>query len=346
MIKLAMFKSREHILDIKDKPVSVIVCAHNELSNLENLLPKILIQAYVNFEIVVVDDRSTDGTYEYLLNEQKEHANLKVVRIEWTPEHVNAKKYALTLGIKSARNELLVMTDADCEPVSNNWLKQMVRQFNGETIFVLGFSYYKEYPGILNKFIRYETLQTAVLYMTMAMMGMPYMGVGRNIGYKKSFFLSTKGFNKFLKVTGGDDDLFVNQYSTAKNAVIALHPESVILSEPKTKLRDYMIQKIRHISVSRLYKFKHKLLIGIFALSKILFWILGLSILILSYNILWTGLLFSLQLLLLLWAYNSFTKILKVKYELWGLWLMDFMYISYLILFSLRAFTAKKIKWS
>jgi len=344
--KLRRFKPENHMLDIEDKPASIIICAHNEIDNLKNLIPKLLTQAYVNFEVIVVDDRSTDGSYEYLLKEKETYPNLRLVRIDWTPEHINAKKYALTLGIKGAHNELLVMTDADCEPVSSNWLKQMTNQFNGETDFVLGFSYYKKLPGFLNLFIRYETLQTAILYITMALSGVPYMGVGRNIGYKRSFFLSKKGFNKFLKVTGGDDDLFVNKYSTAKNTVVVLHPESVILSESKNTFSDFVIQKIRHISVSKMYRFKHKLLIGILSFSKILFWILGLSLIVLFHNILWVGGLFSIQLLLLLWVYNRFTKILNVKYELYGLWLMDFVYISYLILFSLRAFTAKKIKWS
>ena len=178
------------------------------------------------------------------------------------------------------------------------------------------------------------------------MSGLTYMGVGRNLGYKKSFFLSKKGFSRFLKITGGDDDLFVNMYSTSRNTSVVLHPESVVLSEPKRTFRDFLIQKIRHISVSRFYKLKHKLIIGVFTLSKTLFWVLGFILIILYNNILWVGILFSIQLLVLLWTYYSFTKLLKVKYELWGLWFMDFMYISYSLLFSLRAFTAKKVKWS
>jgi glycosyltransferase involved in cell wall biosynthesis len=346
LFKLAKYKTKEHILDIEDKPVSIVVCAHNEIENLKVLLPKLLAQAYVDFEVIIVDDRSTDGSYEYLLEEQSKHANMKMVRVEWTPDHVNEKKYALTLGIKGAKNDLLVFTDADCEPISYNWLKKMVSQFNGKTDFVLGFSYYREHPGFLNKFIRHETLQTALLYVTMALLGLPYMGVGRNIGYKRSFFLSKKGFNKILKVTGGDDDLFVNRYSTSKNTTVVLDPESVILSEPKNSLGEFITQKIRHISVSKLYKFKHKLLIGVISISKILFWITGLSLIIPTYNIYWTAGLFSIQLLLLLWVYDRFTKVLKVKYEIWSLWFMDFVYISYLILFSLRAFTARRIKWN
>lgn len=346
LIKLNRQKSKNLYEDKEDKPASIIVCAHNELKNLKNLIPKLLGQIHGNYEVVVVDDRSTDGSYEYLLKERETHDRLNLVRIDWTPEHVNAKKYALTLGIKSAQNEIMIMTDADCEPVSSNWLKQMTDQFNEGKDFALGFSYYKKLPGFLNLFIRYETLQTAILYFTMALLGMPYMGVGRNIGYKRSFFLSKKGFNKFLSITGGDDDLFVNKHSSAKNTVVVLHPASVVLSEPKKTFRDYITQKIRHISVSKLYRFKHKMLIGIFSFSKILFWILGLSLIVHSYKILWIAGLFSIQLLLLLWVYNRFTKILKVKYELYSLWLMEFVYISYLVIFSLRAFTAKKIKWS
>jgi glycosyltransferase involved in cell wall biosynthesis len=335
--------------DIKhsgDEPASVIVCAHNEIQNLKNLIPKLLGQTYADFEVVVVDDRSSDGSYEYLLKERETNNRLKLVRVEWTPDHVNSKKYALTLGIKSAQNEFMLMTDADCEPVSSNWLKQMTKHFNDRADFVLGFSYYKKASGFLNLFIRYETLQTAIMYITMALSGMPYMGVGRNIGYKRSFFLTKKGFNKFLHITGGDDDLFVNKHSSGKNTVVVMHPDSVILSEPKKTFRTYITQKIRHISVSKLYRSKHKFIIGVISFSKILFWILGLFLLIFTYKILWVAGLFSIQLLLLLWVYNRFTKILKVKYEVYSLWLMDFVYISYLVLFSLRAFTAKKVKWS
>jgi len=346
LVKLRRPKSVNEDQYVKEEPVSIIVCAHNEIRNLKILVPKLLEQAYSKYEVIVVDDRSNDGSYDYLHEKKEASDRIKVVRIDWTPEHVNPKKYALTLGIKSAQYEFMVMTDADCEPISTNWLKQMANQFKKEIDFVLGFSYYKKLPGFLNLFIRHETLQTAILYITMALSGIPYMGVGRNIAYKRSFFLSKKGFNKFLHVTGGDDDLFVNEHSSSKNTIVTLHPESVIISEPKKTFSDYLTQKIRHISVGKLYRFKHKLLLGINSLSKILVWIIGLSLMILTYKIFWVAGLFSIQLLLLLWVYNRFTKILKVQYELYSLWLMEFVYIFYLVIFSLRAFTAKKIKWS
>lgn len=346
LIKLKGYKRKEHVLDIEDKPVSIVICSHNDLNKLEKLLEQLYIQAYTHYEIVIVDDRSNDGTFEYLLQEKQKHNNLNIVRIDNTPNHINSKKYALTLGIKAAQHDSLLLTDADCEPSSINWIKKMRGQFNGTTDFVLGFSYYKTYPGLLNLFIRHETLQTGIMYLTLALSGIPYMGVGRNIGYKKSFFLDKKGFNKFQKVTGGDDDLFVNQYANSRNTSVNLDPESLVYSDPKRSFKSYLIQKKRHLSVSKHYRFKHKFLLGLLALSKIVFWILGLSLLILSYRLYWVAGLFSLQLLLLLWTYYQFKNILKVKYEIVWLWLMDFVYISYIVVFSLSAFASKRIKWS
>jgi len=346
LFKLKGYKRKEHVLDIEDKPVSIVVCSHNDLDKLKKLLEQLYIQAYTDYEIVVVDDRSNDGTFDYLLEEKQKHKNLNTVRIDNTPNHINSKKYALTLGIKAAQHDSLLLTDADCVPVSINWVNKMRGQFNGSTDFILGFSYYNKYPGFLNFFIRHETIQTGLLYVTLALIGFPYMGVGRNMGYKKSFFLDKKGFNKFQKVTGGDDDLFVNQFANNRNTAVNLDPESLVYSDPKTSFSSYLTQKKRHLSVGKHYRFKHKFILGILALSKIIFWILGLSLLILTYRLYWVAGLFSVQLLLLLWTYHQFKNILKVKYEIVWLWLMDFMYISYLIVFSLSAFTAKRIKWS
>lgn len=346
LTKLTMYSRRKVRAGTHDKPVSVVVCARNQQHNLRNLVPVLLSQSYDNFEIIIVDDRSEDGTYEYLLEIRNASKNLKIVRIDQTPEHVDAKKYALTIGIKAAGNDMLIFTDADCEPKSSNWLRQMAGSFRKDSDIVLGFSYYGKRPGILNNFIRYETIQTGILYMTMALAGMPYMGVGRNIGYRKSFFLARNGFSKFLKVTGGDDDLFVNAYGRAGNTRVALHPDSVVMSVPKSNFRDYVIQKIRHLSVSRLYKSTHKWVLGLFAMSKTLFWIAGLLCMAVSPYILWVALLFCIQLLVILWVYIIFTRILKIQFGLWGIWIMDFLYILYLNVFSLKAFMARRIKWS
>ncbi len=346
ILKIRLFKMREHYLDIEDKPLSVIICAHNELDNLKKLLEKLNVQAYTEFELVVVDDRSEDGTYDYLLNLEKTWRNLKVVRIEWTPRHINEKKYAISLGVRAATYDHLLLTDADCEPRSMYWMKTMMNQFIDSAEFVLGFSYYREYPGMLNLFIRHETLQTAMLYLTLALTGLPYMGVGRNLGYRKSFFLDKKGFSKMLKVVGGDDDLFVNRYANKYNTLPVIHPDAVIFSEPKTNFGDYIIQKMRHLSVGKKYKARHKFILGIYTLSKLIFWLGGGALMVLNYHLLWVAGIILAVMLLSLWSFREIAKKFEVKYEYGWVWLMDFMYISFLIIFSLSAFSSKKIKWS
>jgi glycosyltransferase involved in cell wall biosynthesis len=346
ILKIRLFKMKEHYLDIEDKPLSVIICSHNEIENLKKLLEKLYVQAYNVFEMVVVDDRSEDGTYDYLLQLEKKWENLKLVRIEWTPRHISEKKYAISLGIRAASYDHLLLTDADCEPRSIYWMKTMMNQFTEKVDFVLGFSYYKSYPGLLNLFIRHETLQTAILYLTLALSGIPYMGVGRNLGYRKSFFLEKKGFSRILKIVGGDDDLFVNRYATRKNANPVIHPDGVILSEPKTDLRSYIRQKLRHLSVGKKYRAKHRFILGLFTLSKLIFWLAGLSLLILTHYLFWVILIIFSVLLLSLWSFREISKKFKVKYEYGWVWLMDFMYISFLAIFSLSAFSSKNIKWS
>jgi len=337
---------KEHFLDIEDKPLSVIVCSHNEIENLKKLLDNLNVQAYTEFEIIVVDDRSEDGTYDYLLQLEKKWKNIKLVRIEWTPRHINEKKYAISLGIRAASHDNLLLTDADCEPRSIYWMKTMMNQFTGKVDFVLGFSYYKTYPGLLNLFIRHETLQTAILYLTLALSGVPYMGIGRNLGYRKSFFLDKKGFSKMLNVVGGDDDLFVNRYATRKNTSPVIHPDGVIFSEPKKNFRAFLIQKLRHLSVGKKYRIKHKTILGIYTLAKLIFWLGGLSLLILSYHVLWVAPIILSVLLLSLWSFREISKKFDLNYEYGWVWLMDFMYISFLAIFSLSAIFSKNIKWS
>jgi len=235
-------------------PVSIIVCAHNELNNLQALLPLLYKQQYSTFEIVVVEDTSYDGTLDFLLAQKEQYPALKIVWLRERPEHVSGKKYALTLGIRAATYNHLLLTDADCRPATNRWIQMMMQNWDGDQDFVIGYSPYQTRPGLLNAFIRYETLHTGMMYLGAAIRGYPYMGVGRNLAYQKLFFLVRGGFRGFWHVTGGDDDLFVNRHATAANTVVVIHPDAHTYSIPKTSWRAYLRQKIRHLSVGKLYK--------------------------------------------------------------------------------------------
>ncbi len=197
-------------------PVSVVICAHDEEENLRRLIPVLLAQDYPKFEIVIVNDRSNDNTFDMLLEETGKDHRLRMVHVSNAPPHVNGKKYGLTLGIKAAQYEWILLTDADCQPKNERWLRAMTAGFEQDKKFVLSYSPYYREPGFLNAFIRYESVFAAIQYLSFALLGNPYMGVGRNMAYRKSFFLEVKGFNNFLNVTGGDDDLFVNQHARGK----------------------------------------------------------------------------------------------------------------------------------
>ena len=176
-------------------PVTVVVCARNELANLTELLPLLNSQAYPNFEVLVMDDRSTDGTDTYLENDIAHHSRIRFIRIDKEHEHITSKKYALTIALKKALYPTVLLTDADCRPTSVNWLAQMVAPLtNPDKAIVLGFSPYEHRPGFLNLLIRAETLFTAVQYVSLALAGQPYMGVGRNLAYRTQTFFDNKGF--------------------------------------------------------------------------------------------------------------------------------------------------------
>lgn len=325
--------------------VSVLVCAHDEEINLRELLPQLLSQDYPQFEVIVINDRSNDGTYDFLLSETKRDARIRMVNIEQVPHHVNSKKFALTLGIRAASFDCILLTDADCRPAGKNWISSMCRQFDSQTQFVIGFSPYQKLPGFLNLFIRFESILTAVQYFSFALLKSPYMGVGRNLAYRKAFFLEKKGFNQFLNVTGGDDDLFVNQHAKGRTTKIQFSPESQIFSVPKTSWRAFFKQKVRHLAVGKRYRLKHRILLGIFTLTWIITWFTGAALLIIDIKAWWIAVALVVRMIMLVIAVRTFVKQTRLPFELWTVPILDFLYSIYYISTGLVALLTKKIRW-
>jgi cellulose synthase/poly-beta-1,6-N-acetylglucosamine synthase-like glycosyltransferase len=329
-------------------PVSVVVCAHDEEFNLIELIPLLLSQDYNEFEVIIVNDRSNDETFDLLLNESKKNERLRVVQVTNLPEHVNGKKYALTLGIKAAKHDWILFTDADCRPDGNQWIKSMASEFADETTFVLGYSPYLIKPGFLNLFIRFESLITAIQYMGFALLNIPYMGVGRNMAYRKSFFLKNKGFNNLIHVTGGDDDLFVNQHAKAQNTAVVTGKESLAYSVPETTIKSFLRQKVRHLSVGKRYKFKHQILLSFFTLSWMLTWFTGIPLLFLlppEFLFLFIIPALVVRLTFLAITMQVAVKRLGQKFPVWPVLFLDFLYSIYYISTGLIALLTKKVRW-
>jgi len=260
--------------------VSVLVCAWNERQNLKELLPLLDAQEYPEFEVIVLDDRSNDGTGDFLKENATKWPHMRSVRIDTDYPHITPKKYALTVGMKHARYPVALMADADCRPASPGWIASMANQLSADREIVLGFSpYYKE-AGLLNWFIRCETFYTAVQYLSLAVVKRPYMGVGRNLMYRTSLFFQHKGFYQHKHIVGGDDDLFINQAATATNTAINLDPGSFVYSFPKTSWKSWLTQKKRHLSVGKHYRRANKIRLGLLSLSHVGAWITGLLTLV------------------------------------------------------------------
>src|SRR6185295_1046572 len=289
---LIAFARRKETISGETPPVSIIVCAHDEEQNLRELIPLLLQQDYPQMEIIVVEDRCNDGTYDFLLEATQHDQRLKMVRVRHLPDHINGKKYALTLGIKAATFEWVLLTDADCRPEGNQWVRTMGAHFQSEKEIVIGYSPFVKAGGYLNSFIRFESLLTSIQFIGSALLGRPYMGVGRNLAYRKKLFIDNKGFNNFLSVTGGDDDLFVNQHATSTNTAVNISKGSLVWSLPKRTWREFGVQKLRHLSAGKKYQISDKLRLGLFSITWILSWLFVVPVLIVlpaMQSLVWVG---------------------------------------------------------
>ena len=267
-------------------PISILICAKNEAKNLKKHLPLIFDQDYPNFEVILINDGSSDKTLKVMESFKKIHSNVKIVNVKNIEAFWGNKKYALTLGIKAATHSHLLFTDADCKPLSKNWIKEISSHFNNSTSIVIGYGAYQKIPkSFINKLIRFETLLTAVQYFSYAKTGMPYMAVGRNLAYTKDIFFEARGFMNHMKIKSGDDDLFVNEIATSSNTQICFTKDSFTESLPKQTYSDWILQKRRHLSTAVHYKFTHKLLLSLFYFSQLSF--LVISIVLLSFLFYW-----------------------------------------------------------
>lgn len=252
----------------KKEPVSVIICARNEADNLEKYLPAVLSQDYPDYEIIVVNDCSSDHTDEILGKYLKEYSHLRTTNITEDKKFAHGKKLAITVGIKAAKHEILIFTDADCQPASDQWLKRIQQKFSREKSIVLGYGGYFRRKNLLNNYIRYDTMTIAWQYFSYALGGNPYMGVGRNLAYRKSLFFANKGFASHYHLLSGDDDLFVNETADSSNTAVEFSHDSHTRSEAKRSLKEWIKQKRRHFTTGKHYKARHKFLLCIEPVSR------------------------------------------------------------------------------
>lgn len=261
-------------------PLSVVICARNEAENLVRFLPSVLEQDYPSYEVVVVNDCSEDNTFDILGDMMKRYPHLKVSMIQKDPGFTHTKKLAMLIGIKAAKNEMLAFTDADCRPATAHWLREVAAAAKPGSDIIIGYGGYLPGEGMLNRYIRYETMFTGMQYFGMAMAGIPYMGVGRNLAYRRSFFFDSGGFGPHNHIMSGDDDLFVNRNATADNCSLMLNHDSFTLSAAQKSLGAWIKQKRRHLSAAAYYKKDDKIRLFLEPFSRVSYYGLLIALLI------------------------------------------------------------------
>ncbi|MCQ2959394.1 MAG: glycosyltransferase [Bacteroidales bacterium] len=317
-LRIAFVKKKE-APKIQEEPVSVIICAKNEEENLRKFLPLILEQKYSTYEVIVVNDSSEDDS-EYVLNDflEKYPNKLRVSTIKKDPIFSHGKKLAISIGIKAAKYNKMLFTDADCYPQSELWIHQMAQQFRDKKEIILGYGGFIPKPGFLDKLVRYDTYSIAVNYMAFAHAGIPYMGVGRNLGYTKNIYDQSSKFTSHYHIKSGDDDLFVSEVGNHDNTEIILSPESFTRSEQVSSFKRWKYQKMRHLTTSPNYKFIHKLLLCVEPFSREMFYLCTIIYCIFRPETLYMaiGILFACRMLLFLLTSILNTRRLQEK-DLW-----------------------------
>jgi len=282
---LVVYLHKTSLSEINREPVSIIICARNEEENLRHFLPAVLNQDYPDYEVIVINDCSEDNSYDILGQLLTKYPHLRISTVNKDPKFTHNKKFAQFIGIKAAKNDILLFTDADCKPESDKWLERMSSHFDEEKCFVLGYGGFLKNKGLLNKYIRYDSMTIAMQYLGMAIRGFPYMGVGRNLAYRRSVFFSNKGYGVHNHIISGDDDLFVNANATRYNTSVEFTSGTHTRSVPSSNINDWIKQKKRHLTTAPYYKLRDKILLMIEPLARSLFY-LTFIILLLS-NFLW-----------------------------------------------------------
>jgi cellulose synthase/poly-beta-1,6-N-acetylglucosamine synthase-like glycosyltransferase len=308
---LAVYVHKHSPKKIKKEPVSVIICARNEAENLKNFLPSVLEQDYPDYEVIVVNDCSEDNSFEILGEYLEKYPHLRISTVNKDPKFTHFKRFAQFIGIKAAKNDILLFTDADCHPESDKWIEKMTSHFDDTVTFVLGYGGYLSKKGLLNKYVRYDCMTIAMQYLGMAIRGVPYMGVGRNLVYRRSVFFANKGYGTHNHLVSGDDDLFVNSNASRKSTSVEFSDGSHTRSVPVTTFKGWVTQKKRHLSTAPYYRLRDKILLATESLTRMLFYVAFVVLCFNQYLLPFTLAVFGLRLMIQITVLSLVQKKLK-----------------------------------
>lgn len=263
-------------------PLSVVICAKDASLDLKENLVSVLEQDYPQFEVIVVNDNSSDETEDVLTLMENRYPHLYHTFTPDSARYISHKKLALTVGIKACKYEWLVMTEADCRPSSPEWLRTIARNLTPGTDIVLGYSCYEKGKGWFRRKVAFDNLFNAMRYLGFALIGKPYMGIGRNMAYRKELFFKNKGFSSHLNLQRGDDDLFINQIATPANTRVETDPKASVRMQPPTYKKFWKEEKLSYATTSQYYKGIQRYLLGAETASRLLFYLFFIALVVIS----------------------------------------------------------------
>lgn len=231
--------------------VSVVIATKNEEFFLKENLGLFLEQDYPEFEVIVVNDASTDDTQYVLKAFSKLYPRLNVVNIVENVNKFKGRKFPISLGVKAAKHDRIILAGADCVPSGFDWLKSIVGGFSGGKELVLGYVALSNAKSLAGKIMQYDNVTTTMNYMGLGLSGLAYRGNGKNLAFSKNLFFSVGGFTKHYNYTLGEDDIFVSQVATRRNTTVVLSKESVLSCSAKKKYRTWKDEKKRRLSIHK-----------------------------------------------------------------------------------------------
>lgn len=319
--------------------VSIIIAHKDESEHVKQNLESLLQQNYPLFEIIIVDDHSSTVEKNNLTQIVDASDGLRMLSSD-----LQGKKHALIYGIESAQHELILCTDADCKPRSEDWIRKMVESGKRNEI-ILGYSPYKKQNGWMNLFIRFETAMTAIQYMSWAIAGRPYMGVGRNLMFPKKLFLEKKPYESKENIPFGDDDLWVQKLTDYVPARICDDPSSFVETVGHTNVHDWLNQKHRHLSAGHYYTTGHLAKPGIYGIALFFHWALILVLIICSFWWRWVPV-FIIGIAIRWISYGGWTKRLGDRDTNFWYPVLEFLYAMYLGFMGIYTWIRKKKTWN
>lgn len=326
-------------------PLSVIIAVKNDEYNIKNKLIEILEQDYPTFEVIVVNDASSDETEFVLKGLSAIYHHLKVVNIVENVNKFQGQKFPISIGIKSAKYEHLVLTKSDCKPNSFDWLKYIASGFGKNKEIVLGYACVENKKGLLNKLVRYDHAIRAMNYLSFALCKNPYMGEGYNLAYKKSLFYKVGGFIKHYNLSAGDDDMFINQITNSKNTSVVLTTPSFVKYDSFRKYKDWIKAKKSNIISKKHFKTSHRFLLNLLPFSTFMFYLCIVALFFIGIPWPYIVLALLLKFILQIFVYYKAFKRLRIKNLFIFAPILEIYQMILNFFLELRIATTKKSKW-